>query len=226
MNLQYRTIIVVAFAIGVSMAAPVPATVISTFDSNLEGWRDPDIRFVSRIGNPPGAMEFQELYSSNSGFASAPAEFLGDWSLLDGAGSISFEHRVSLAGIHPGFWGTSVPREIRLAGPGGSATWMGAQPAFSNAWAPVIAPLSPAAWTVTSGIWPGLLSNVTSFELRVDHFNDFFGAERTQFDNIGLSGPSEPIPEPSTFLLLGTGSVLILYRRYRARGVARPGIDL
>ena len=47
-------------------------------------------------------------------------------------------------------------------------------------------PLNPAQWTVTNGTWLGLMEQVGSLELAVDLFNDLFGAERTEFDNIQL----------------------------------------
>jgi hypothetical protein len=170
---------------------PVLAPISSLFNVSLEGW-SPGIRFVSDLGNPPGAMEFQELYQSGDTFASAPEKFLGSWAHFDDSAVISFQHRVSRAGIDPGFWGTPLPREIRLTGPAGSAVWTGSAPAFSDNWATVIVPLSPAHWK-TSGTWLKLLEQITALEIRVDLFNDLFGAERTQFDNIRLL-PSAPFP--------------------------------
>jgi hypothetical protein len=46
--------------------------------------------------------------------------------------------------------------------------------------------LDQTAWTVTSGTWRNLLDQVTAFQIRGNLFNDLFGAERTQFDNIRL----------------------------------------
>jgi hypothetical protein len=197
-----------------SLAIPITTPVISTFDSGLEGWTGPDIRFVSSIGNAPGSLEFQELFSANAAYALAPAKFLGDWSALDGTGSISYQHRVQLQ-FDPGFWGAAVPREIVLQGPGGVATWRGSLPAFNSNFVTIIAPLSASDWTVSSGTWGGLLSDVTSFQLRVDHFNDQFGVERTQFDNITLGGASQ-VPEPASLLLLSFGLAGAAYLR-RAR---------
>lgn len=176
----------------VGWASQAGALSFSTFDSGLDGWTGADIRFVVSIGNPAGALEFQETYRANATYALAPAKFLGDWSALDGTGDISYDHRVPLL-FSPGFYGAAVEREIRLAGPGGAATWIGSLPAFNSSFVTVTAPLSESAWTVTSGTWQGLLANVTSFELRVDHYNDLFGAERTQFDNIRVAEPSASV---------------------------------
>lgn len=178
------------------------ATVLSTFDSNLDGWTGTDIRFVSTLGNPPGALEFQELFSANATYAYAPAKFLGDWSASDGAGTISFDHFMpNVTAWDQGYWGAGVPREIILSGLGGEAIWTGDVPAFYSGWTTNTAPLNSADWVITSGTWGGLLTDVTSFRLRVDHFNDLFGAERTQFDNIIVGA----VPIPPTLYLFGSG---------------------
>lgn len=162
---------------------PVAVPVGSSFDTNVDGWGGAGVRFVSQTGNPPGSMEYQEVYAG-AGFASAPAKFLGVWSHLNGRGSIVFQHRVPRAGLDPGYWGAVGPRQLRLSGPGGSATWTGAAPAFSDNWVNVVARLNASEWTVTRGTWLHLLDQVTAVEVRVNLFNDLFGAERTQFDNI------------------------------------------
>jgi hypothetical protein len=210
-----------------SLASPITVPVISTFASGLDGWSGPDIRFVAAVGNPAGSLEFQELYSANASYALAPAKFLGDWSALDGTGVISYDHRVQLQ-FDPGFWGAAVPREIVLEGPGGVATWTGSLPNFNSSFVTITAPLSASNWIVNSGTWGGLLSDVTAFRLRVDHYNDLFGAERTQFDNILLNGPGpgpgpSPVPEPTSLLLLGTGLAAAAYRRWRKAAAAAEG---
>jgi uncharacterized protein (TIGR03437 family) len=163
----------------------VSTPIVSSFDSGLEGWTGPGFRFASQIGNPPGALEYQELYSGDR-VASSPEKFLGFWSHLDGGGFISFQHRVSSAGIAPAYWGAASPREIRLAGPGGAATWTGSVPLFNNGWVALEVKLDQAQWTVTSGTWRNLLDQITAFQIRGNLFNDLFGAERTQFDNVRL----------------------------------------
>ncbi len=188
----------------------------STFDSGLEGWSGPDIRFASSIGNPPGSMEFQELYSANASYASAPVNFLGDWSLLDGKGFISYDHFMpNVTSWNQGYWGAGLEREIRLTGSGGAATWTGTIPAFYSGWTTILVPLESTAWTVDSGTWGGMLSNITAFELRVDHFNDMFGAERTQFDNITLSA----VPIPAAMPLMSSALALLGFMSYRQRRV-------
>jgi hypothetical protein len=163
----------------------VMAPILSSFDSGMEGWTGSGFRFASQIGNPAGALEYQELYRGDR-FASAPDRFLGFWSHLNSRGILSFEHRVSSGGISPAYWGAASPREIRLSGPGGAATWTGSVPVFNNGWVSIEVKLDPAEWTVTSGTWRNLLDQVTTFQIRGNLFNDLFGAERTQFDNIRL----------------------------------------
>jgi hypothetical protein len=161
---------------------PVAAPVGSSFDSGLDGWSGAGVRFVSQIGSPPGSMEYQQ--AAGGDVATAPAKFLGVWADLDGRASIVFQHRVSLGGIAPGFWGAAGARQIRLSGPGGAATWTGPVPTFSDNWFPVVANITASDWTITRGTWLHLLDQVTALEVRVNHFADLFGAERTQFDNV------------------------------------------
>ncbi len=172
---------------------PVLGPVVSSsFTSNLEGWSNPSIR-LSSAGNPPASLEFQEVYAAGDAFMLAPPKYLGSFSHFSDAARISFEHRVLLT-FGTAYWGTPVNREVRLSGPGGSATWIGPVPAFSADWVPVIVPLDPGQWTQTSGTWGELLEQVTEIQIRVDHFNDLFGVEQTQFDNIRMSAGYTAVP--------------------------------
>jgi hypothetical protein len=131
-------------------------------------------------------MEFQELYRAGDGFALAPPKYLGSFAHFDNTAFLSFEHRVPLT-FGPAYWGAAIPREVRLTGPGGSATWTGEVPVFSTGWVTVHVPLVETYWTQTSGKWLDLLEQVTSVEIRVDHFNDLFAVEQTQYENVTLS---------------------------------------
>jgi hypothetical protein len=170
------------------ITGPVLAPIKSSFDAGLEGWTNTGgIRFAGNIGNSSGSMQFQELYVAEDGFAFAPEKFLGSWTHFGDSASLSFQHRVSTrGGGPPGFWGAARPRQIRLSGPGGSAIWTGGVPTFSENWTTIEVPLNPAQWTVTNGTWLRLMEQVGSLQLGVDLFNDLFGVERTEFDNVQL----------------------------------------
>lgn len=190
---------------------PVLGPVInSSFTSGVDGWQNPSIR-LSGVGDPPPSLEFQELYRPGDAFMLAPVRYLGSFAHFHDGAQISFQHRVELM-FDPGFWGAAVGREVRLSGPGGSATWVGSAPVFSAHWTTVTVPLNATYWTQTSGTWHELLEQVTDVQIRVDHFNDLFGAERTQFDNIALSAGYSAVP-PFTDdpLLAGETSIRSLH---------------
>lgn len=176
--------VVVTRAPDVPYRGPVAVPVGSSFDTNSDGWSGAGVRFSAATGNPPGSLEYQQ--AAGGGFAAAPAKFLGVWAHLNQRAIIVFQHRVSRAGIDPGFWGAAGPRQIRLSGPGGEATWTGSLPVFSDGWVMIVARIDPGEWVVTRGTWLHLLDQVTALEVRVNLFADLFGAERTQFDNLFL----------------------------------------
>ena len=123
---------------------------------------------MSSIGNPSGSLEFQKLYSSNASFALAPTKFLDDWSAaIIGLSYISYQHRPK-QDFAAGYYGTAYNREIRISGAGGAVTWLGAAPSFSSSFIAIDVPHLESEWTVTSGTWSNLLSDVSSFRLRVE----------------------------------------------------------
>ena len=74
------------------------AAATSTFDTGLDGWfsnTPGEIRWSSTNGNPDGFVRFADA-SGNYTYIAAPEKFLGDWSGLDGIGSISYDHKIYL----------------------------------------------------------------------------------------------------------------------------------
>jgi hypothetical protein len=146
------------------------------------------------------------------GIAFAPSKFLGDWSALDGAGSIMFDHRTFQTGNFTGTPGYL----IRLSGPGGSAEWISLTaptscPAGGCVWETLTVPIDEASWTLVSGTWSALLADVTQFELAVDLYSSTSGALNIDgFDNVRL-------PEPATVFLLALGLLSLSAESWRRR---------
>jgi hypothetical protein len=144
-------------------------------------------------GNSGGFCEVSD--GTGTSYAFAPSRYLGDWSPLDGSGSLAIDIRILSQGTVP----VDIAEFIRLSGPGGVAVVpMPAAnlPAVGRIWKTYVFPLQAAAWTVTAGTWAGLLANVTECRIQVEFIN---GTEVIGFDNFGrLSAGCPPMDMPVT----------------------------
>ena len=159
-------------------------------------------------GNPGGFVQFAESGIPPYTSMAAPATFLGDWSSLDGIGSLRYDFRLfsgtpdSTAGIMvTGGFGTS-----------GSMFWRQPVTAGALGWKTVTAPLNQSSWEIQDGTWDAILSSVTEVRIFPDYF-DHFG-EVTGVDNIAL------VPEPSPAATVAVALVIFgcacLWRRKRS----------
>ena len=182
----------------VARAQSLAVPVVSTFDSNADGWTG-NGDFATEDGNPGGYMK----YPGSTGVAApsdivAPSKFLGDWSALDGVGLIEFDHRIFEVGIAVVEF---FPYSIGLSGPSGAARWTGPTPSGPTEWVTFAVPVREESWTVTSGTWAGLLSDVSSLLLRIELVSNSAGADHDGIDNVRISA----VPEPGVILMLTSG---------------------
>ena len=198
-----------------NQALAISTPVQSTFDSNLEVWTVTGSGTVSHSasgGNPGGFIQYNDQ-TAGDGFIIAPNKFLGDWSNLDnGNGKLSWDHKIIVEGnpVDP-----NDPLKAVISGPGGTAEFnSGIAPSTTN-WLTVMATIDESLWSVTSGTWNGLLSDVTDLRLLIEVVSNGPGlGEVDGIDNVVLS--SSAIPEPSTMLLFGTGFIgLIGWRKLK-----------
>jgi hypothetical protein len=169
----------------------------STLDTDLDGWTSntpAEATWSATGGDPGGFIRFQDA-SAVQTYITAPPKFLGDYSGLNGAGSIQFEHRI--------FQETQLidlyPYEVRLSGPGGAATWDGPTPAGTNDWTTISAPLDLAAWSVTGGAWTDLLTNIDRLEINIElaqNDNHFAVTDIEGIDNVQVV-PFLQLPPPN-----------------------------
>ena len=179
--------------------------VITTFDSDLEGWTSnttTEITWTSPGGNPDGYARFDDA-TINDTYLIAPARYLGDWSGLVGT-DISYDHNVlSMTPNSP----APAAYTVKISGPGNDATWTGATAPSRPGWDTVTVPILESAWTVNSGTWAGLLADVDNLSIRIEHWSNL---DTAGVDNITLA-----IPEPATLSLLALGGLAMLRRRRR-----------
>ena len=197
----------------------------SGFDGNLEGWTSntpSEVSWQMTGGNPGGYAQFVDGSSGDSLFL-APSSFLGDLRILDGSGTLTYDHRLVQLGSQPN---GVVPLEVRLSGPGGEANWLGEIPAEGLLWNQIIVPFQQSAWNVVGGSWGDVLSNVTSFRIRFELVDNAFrgptNRETVAIDNVTLT--ANPVPEPSaivSMIIAGVVGAAFRMRQRRLLGVSR-----
>ena len=125
-----------------TVALLLPATafgqVESTFDTDLEGWIVVGDNEATWNG---GVLDVNDLVTGSANLASAPPKFLGDWSALTSADSLSwaifFSNTSGGTLVAPSYM-------ARIAGPGGDARGIvpGVVPT-ENTWTTFALPLDP-----------------------------------------------------------------------------------
>lgn len=170
----------------------------TAFDTGFDGWNPIFFgwSWQSDGGNPGGYVRFAESGTPPYTSLAAPSSFLGDWSSLDGIGSLSYDFRL--------FSGTpdSTAGVMVTGGFGAAGTMFWHQPVTAGTvgWETVAAPLNEASWEIHGGSWKGILANVTEVRIFPDYF-DYFG-EVTGIDNIAI------VPEPSAATIAALAMVM------------------
>jgi len=164
---------------------PVQPVICSDFEEgNYDGWSFTGTGSVSNQssgGNPGRYIRIND--ATGISLATSPPKFLGDWSLLDNhAAEIHADiNIISSSGgtyLHDFF--------IKIEGPGGEATFP-IDNSIENAlgqWYTFSFPIEEASWTVTSGTWTALLSNVNKLSMVLEYIS---GSETVGFDNFCIT---------------------------------------
>ena len=194
------------------------APLISTFDHGTEEWRvwsnieaerdlmrlEYDARGFIYAADPPAA----DPSLDGTWFFRSPASWGGDWTRFIG-GTIEWDLNIILAGgdfYYNGFpdiaiLGTAGSPLARLRASGISAPVIGEWVNFSIALIPENFSLFPAV--EDSGIdFYGVLSSVDSIYIRGEYI---IGHDTAGLDNVRVTA----VPEPSTLLLLGAGTLAL-----------------
>ena len=221
--------ITLGFILGCLSITFVPKIAIATQiansnfdDGTLQGWiraidgKTGTINNPGTGGNPGGFLEFTDGPTGGPPEnVVAPSSYLGDLSQSLDHPSTSF---ISLDAIllDPAVDQNDLDQIILfLEGPGGSASIDLGLPDTVGQWETFTAFLQESEWTITSGNWSDLLSNVSSFEIQVDWVNP--ASQQTGLDNIVLNVGAESVPEPLTILGIltaaGLGVVILPNRK-------------
>jgi hypothetical protein len=184
-----------------SVCSPANAAIIAIIDfsTDLDGWTkqgDGSISYSPTGGNPGGFLRSSDPAAGSNTDAFAPAKFLGDWSAYDcGVGFISADLTIiSANGPH------TEGVEFFISGPGGSASFRfpTANGPPIGAWNTYTLSIDQSSWSLASGSWAALLSDVQVFRIDLEFIS---GTEVTGLDNVRLA----TIPVPPAIWLFASG---------------------
>ncbi len=168
------------------------AQVSTPFDTGFENWLvtgSNNIEWLAGGGNPDGYINSYDLDGNEWNRASAPPQYLGDWSAMSESDTLSVDYYFNNFNSYPLLDNGYI---FRIDGPGGSAY---ALPGSSNApphleWTTRKVAINEDNWVVTSGNWDELIRNVTALLISLEFVS---GAEYVGIDNASLSATPVPV---------------------------------
>ena len=156
------------------------AQISSTFDSDdCEGWM---VTGDNSANCDADYLSVNDHATGDLNFITAPHKFLGDWSEMkldvpyDSFSVDIFFNNDSSGSLLP------IPYIFRIAGPGGAAHALNGP--ISNGMATYTVPLHSSSWTIESGSWEAIISDIQSLRINGEYVN---GAETVWIDNVTLS---------------------------------------
>lgn len=153
------------------------------FEFNAPYWAGDGTASLSRPSSDGDIGGYLRVTSTGTGRVLPPITYLGDWSDLDGIGTIGFSFAYESGTIVAG-------RELRLelSGPGGAAhVSLPSDDYLDNprVWHELQWTLEEGSWIVDSGTWAGLLLDVDEVAISVDFA---VGTDTYGLDNVFRSG--------------------------------------
>ena len=183
-----RHLLTIAALLAASSTASAP--LLNGFDAGLEGWTvsgDNTHQWQAVGGNPGGYLDVNDLAVGLRNRALAPPSWLGDWSALGAGDTLSVDVYVRL------ITGSVSPPNYMfvLEGPGGRAVAVPSPNPPNLTWSNWSVSLSSADWTMQSGTWAALLSDVQIVQFGAEFVD---GEEETRLDNMYLSEAPSSLP--------------------------------
>ncbi len=160
---------------------PLSCNRASCFHFGSENWTgyppgQTIVQYLATGGNPDGHLRCFN-FGSEEAYITAPLNFCGDWTDLDGSGVVRFDHDLANDGGAP----VAAPMKIVLIGAGGTAEHVFPTLPEPGVWTTYAADLEASSWTVTAGTWPALLADVQAVMLLTEFTPSF---DQNLFDNI------------------------------------------
>jgi hypothetical protein len=219
-------VVVILSTMACSMLAA--ASIISTFDTDGEGWSAVGdvagpVTWLATGGNPAGHIELLDQVIGGVTYFVAPAKFHGDHSAAYGT-SLTFDLRQS----YPGSPNQFDDSDIILTGGGLTLVFDTPTNPSNNAWTSYAVLLSDlSGWHVSTLVGPlatqaqiqTTLANITDLSIRAEYQ---IGPDTDSLDNVFLFSPSSSVSDVgSTFLLLAlaVSGLAVLLSRF---GLNRP----
>jgi PEP-CTERM motif len=186
------------------------APIVSTFDTNLDGWTSQGTGAVVwfPVGNPGGSAEYNRFISFPDLYAVAPAKFTGNLSAYDGQ---TFSFDAELTKVEAGnpqsafgridlyYGGLPTPISQDIA-PGVPTT----------SWQTYSGPFTAAGFGVSQAQWNTALAGVDKLTIFYSPFDVTMANSPTLLDNVILT------PEPGSLSVLALGMIGLLRRKRTA----------
>jgi hypothetical protein len=207
--MKLKIAIVASFFLSLSFLCNANADLVSTFDTNNEGWSvfgdATAFTHVGSGGNPGGYIKATDVSTGAVWGFQAPTSLLGDWTYYLG-GLLEFD--INLLSANGGYFSNW---EVEmLGGTSGKATWDSSINPTLNTWTHYAVGLNAGNFTVTGDTFENILGNVTQLRVRGEYIS---GSDTEGLDNFQVSA----VPEPGSMLLLGSGLVGLAGFRRRSR---------
>ncbi|MEJ2720730.1 MAG: FlgD immunoglobulin-like domain containing protein [bacterium] len=206
MTRVFDSLLIFSVALSLIPLDSARAQVSTGFDTGRDFWiisGSTRVVWSATGGNPDGFVEAQEIDFLEHNWASAPPEYLGDWSAMSASDTLSVDYYFD---NHQGgpLWENSYV--YRISGPGGAAHALqgSANAPSQGAWTTLSVTLSPSDWTMEHGTWAELLANVTSLVVSVE-FAD--GGQDVGIDNVRLTSTPAPVLNLCVEETFNSGSV-------------------
>jgi hypothetical protein len=200
------------------VSTQVNADLISTFDSNNEGWigEDPTgdwtASWQSTGGNPGGYFKGVETNpQGNVGFYKSPDSWDGNWNAYKG-GTLKFDINI-ISGTTGNYFSYD---DVRIYSGSDYMYMQTANSAWANFnnWNTFEVPITGATFAYSgSSSFDDIMANVTALWIRGEYIN--YG-EAEGLDNVYVTA-ARSVPEPATFLLLGLGLTSLIGLRRKIR---------
>jgi len=176
----------------------------STFDAGLDGWTSVgsgDLTYMNQGGNPGGFVYWYDVPDQvhpgeGNGWLVAPPKFLGDWSALDGKGTLSWDHIILRTGTDPNCHFPPMGHYVVIVGEGGwevggQAVCRPSKSRMSSTWKRFSVLIDEVDWYVspTSGrTWKDIISNVETLMIRIEGvWDDCWPTDIDGIDNVVLN---------------------------------------